>query len=161
MATRFRFRLEPLVKLRKSLEEQAQRQLAKVVAVRNEAEAHLKGLEEQHRQGVQSRRSGPGQMIDLAFWANLERYLVVLEKRMVQARIDLETAEGKVVEARQALTRAHQDYLMLLRLRERRQEQHTFQALQDEIREADEIAVLRHRFTGAQPVRSSAPGDIP
>lgn len=157
MATRFRFRLEPLLKLRKSLEQEAQRQLAKKVTVRNEAEGHLKDLEQQHRDGVASRRSDPGQTIDLTFWATLERFLVVLEKRMVHARIDLEEAEQHVVQARQVLTKAHQDYLMMLRLKERRQELHNLHAFHEEIREADEIAVLRHRFTEARPVRSSAP----
>jgi hypothetical protein len=46
---------------------------------------------------------------------------------------------------------------MLLRLKERRQEQHNLAAFHEEIREADEIAVLRHRFTRARPVRSSTP----
>lgn len=156
MATRFRFRLEPLLKLRKSLEQEAQRQLAKTIAARNLAEEQLKNLEEQHKEGVLSRRTGPGQEIDLTFWADLERFLVVLEKRMVFARIDLEEAERQVVRARQALSRAHRDYLMLLRLKERRQEQHALEIFREEIREADEIAVLRHRFTGARPTRSTS-----
>jgi flagellar FliJ protein len=157
MATRFHFRLEPLLKLRKSLEQEARRQLAKTLATRNEAEAHLKELEQQHREGVASRRSDPGQEIDLTFWADLERFLVVLEKRIIQAREDLETAEQLVVQARQVLTRAHQDHLMLLRLKERRKEQHDLEAFHEEIREADEIAVLRHRFTEGRSTRSSAP----
>ncbi len=158
MAKRFHFRLEPLLKLRKNLEQAAQRQLAKAVEARNEAEAHLQALEEQHRQGIASRPNAPGQEIDLAFWADLERFLVVLEKRMVQARASLEEAEGRVVEARKALTRAHQDHLMLLRLKERRQEIYTHESMQEEIRDADEIAVLRYRFTGARPARSASPG---
>ena len=155
MATRFRFRLEPLLKLRKSLEQQAQRQLAHRMAARNEAEAHLKDLQQRQAEAVASRGLGPGQEIDLSFWANLERYLVVLEKRIIQARIGLDEAEAQVVVARQALTKAHQEFLMLLRLKERRQEQHDLEAFHEEIREADEIAVLRHRFTEARPVRSS------
>jgi len=157
MATRFHFRLEPLLKLRKSLEQQAQRQLAKKVALRNDAEAHLKSLQQQQVEAIASRSLGPGQEIDLSFWANLERFLVVLEKRILLARIDLDEAEQQVVQARRELTKAHQDYLMLLRLKERRQEQHDLEAFHEEIREADEIAVLRHRFTEGRSARSSAP----
>ena len=47
MATRFRFRLEPLLKLRKSLEQEAQRHLAKMMEARNSVEAHLQGLKRQ------------------------------------------------------------------------------------------------------------------
>jgi len=161
MATRFRFRLDPLLKLRKSLEQEAQRQLARTVALRNEAEAHLKDLRQQQMQAVASRSLGPGQEIDLTFWANLERFLVVLEKHILNAGLELEKAEQNVVQARQALTKAHQDFLMLLRLKERRQEQHTLEAFREEIRETDEIAVLRHRFTGLRSTHSSAPGGTP
>ena len=161
MATRFHFRLDPLLNLRKSLEQEAQRQLAKTVSARNDAEARLKALEQQHQEGILSRRISTGQTIDLSFWADLERFLVVLEKRIIQARFDLETADELVVEARKALTIAHQNYLMLLRLKERRQEQHTFEALHEEIRETDEIAVLRHRFPGALPVQSPTLGGAP
>ncbi len=155
MATRFHFRLEPLLKLRKSLEQEAQRQFAKAMSAREEAEVHLKGLEQQHKVGVASRTGSPGQEIDLNFWADLERYLVVLEKHIAHARIDLNEADALVVQARLALTKAHQDHLTLLRLKERRQELHSLEALQEEIREADEIAVLRHRFTAARTGRTA------
>jgi len=161
VATRFRFRLEPLLKLRKSLEQEAQRRLAKMMEARNAVEAHLQALGRQQHDALASRACPPGQAIDLAFWGDLERFLVVLEKRMLQTRIELEEAEERVVEARKGLTRAHQEYLMLLRLKERRQEQHALEALHEEIRESDEIAVLRYRFAGAGPARSASPGGAP
>ncbi|MFZ1613441.1 MAG: flagellar export protein FliJ [Holophaga sp.] len=157
MAKRFSFRLEPLLKLRKSLEQDAQRQLALKIGARNDVELRLKALQEEHTQALESRRTGPGQEIDLAFWADLERYLMFMEKRIVHTRLDLETAEREVVQARLALNRAHQDHLMLLRLKERRQDQHALEILHEEIRDADETAVLRHRFGGAQPSPSPAP----
>lgn len=156
MAARFRFRLEPLLKLRKSLEQEAQRQLALKLEARNATELRLRGLQQDHSKALESRRLGPGEEIDLAFWADLERFLLILEKRIIHARQDLEFAEREAVQARQALTRAHQDYLMLLRLKERRQEQHALEALHEEIREADENAVLRHRFSAGRLVRSAA-----
>lgn len=157
MAKRFHFRLEPLLKLRKSLEQDARRQLALKINARNDVELHLKALQEEHGKALQSRRIGPGQEIDLAFWADLERFLMFMEKRIIHARLDLEIAEREVVQARLALTKAHQEHLMLLRLKERRQDQHTLEILQEEIREADETAVLRHRFGAAQSTPSPAP----
>jgi len=56
-----------------------------------------------------------------------------------------------VAEARKTLTKAHQAHLMLLRLKERRQEQHAQEALQEEFREMDELAVLRYRFNTTRP----------
>lgn len=153
MATRFRFRLEPLLKLRKSAEQEAQRQLALKLEARNQAETKVKALQEEHAHGVESRRVDQGACVDLHFWADLERYLVILEKRIVLSRMDLEEAERMVVEARRAYVRAHQDHLTLLRLKERRLEQHTLEQLREEVREADEISVLRHRFGVAQSPR--------
>ncbi len=54
MATRFRFRLEPLLKLRKSLEQEARRQFAKAMEAREAAEAHLKEIQQQHKAGWQA-----------------------------------------------------------------------------------------------------------
>ncbi len=157
MAARFQFRLEPLLKLRKSLEQDAQRQLALRIEARNLIELQLKELQQEHVRNLESRRLGPGEEVNLSFWADLERFLMFLEKRIAHTRVDLEAAEQEIVKARVVLTRAHQDYLMLLRLKERRQEQHALTLLHEEIREADEIAVLRHGFSTDQLVPSSAP----
>jgi len=157
MAARFQFRLEPLLKLRKSLEQDAQRQLALRIEARNLIELQLKELQQEHVRNLESRRLGPGEEVNLSFWADLERFLMFLEKRIAHTRVDLEAAEQETVKARVVLTRAHQDYLMLLRLKERRQEQHALTLLHEEIREADEIAVLRHGFGTDQLVPSSAP----
>jgi len=151
MATRFRFRLEGLLKLRKALEEDARRFLARTIQARNEVEAKLRGLEQSHREAVDSRRTGTGEVVDLERWRATERYLVVLEHRIVQARTELVEAEQRVLEARKVLTRAHQAHLMLLRLKERRQEQHAHEALLEEFRDVDELAVLRYRFNTTRP----------
>lgn len=146
MATRFRFRLQPLLKLRKSLEEAAQRHLARRLAERQEALTHLEALQQAHAEALEGRRARPGEVLDLQHWRSTERFLVVLERRMIDAAAELRAADQRVAEARQALTRAHQAHLTLLRLKERRQEQHDFAQLLEELRAVDEMAVLRHRF---------------
>lgn len=156
MATRFRFRLEGLLKLRKALEEDARRFLARTIQARNEVEARLRGLEQNLHDAVDARRTEPGQAIDLERWRAIERYLVVLEHRIAQANSDLTEAERRVAEARKTLTKAHQAHLMLLRLKERRQEQHAHEALLEEFRLVDELAVLRYRFNTTRPAAAMA-----
>lgn len=146
MASRFRFRLESLLKLRKSLEQEAQRHLGRTVALRNAAEARLQDLHLRHQEALESRRAEAGQPIDLALWRAVERWLVVLERRIEAAVEDLNQAEAQVDAARKALTQAHRDHLMLLRLKERRQALHELEQLREEAAAADELAVLRHRF---------------
>jgi flagellar FliJ protein len=156
MATRFRFRLEGLLKLRKALEEDARRFLARTIQARDAIEASLRHLEGEQRSTVDSCRTGQGEVVDLDRWRAIERYLVVLEHRIAHARTDLEEAERQVAEARKALTKAHQAHLMLLRLKERRQEQHDHEALLQEFRDVDELAVLRYRFNTTRPAAAMA-----
>jgi flagellar export protein FliJ len=146
MAGRFRFRLESLLKLRKSLEQEAQRHLGRTVAQRNEVEARLQDLNLRHQQALESRRTETGQPIDLTFWRAVERWLVVLEQRIEAASEELRQAEAQVEAARKALTKAHQEHLMLLRLKERRKALHDLELIREEAAAADELAVLRHRF---------------
>jgi flagellar FliJ protein len=151
MAARFRFRLEGLLKLRKALEEDARRFLAKTIQARDQVEARLRQVEQTLRDTVDSRRTGTGEIVDLQRWRAIERYLVVLEHRIVQTQAELTEAERRVADARKVLTKVHQAHLMLLRLKERRQEQHTRTALLEEFRDIDELAVLRYRFNTTRP----------
>ena len=80
----------------------------------------------------------------------------MLERRILTGAQELADAEGTALGARQELLKAHQDHLMLLRLKERRQEQHALEVLRDEAREMDEIAVLRYRTS--QAARAPLPG---
>ena len=156
MATRFRFRLEGLLQLRRALEEDARRHLARTIQLRNSAEAKLHGLSQEHRDTMASRRVERGAVVDLDGWRAIERYLVVLEHRIEEARTALSEAEIRVIEARRALTKAHQAHLMLLRLKERRQEQHAQEAQLEEFRNIDELAVLRYRFNTTRPAAAMA-----
>ena len=157
MAARFRFRLEGLLRLRKSLREEAQRHLARKVLERQEVEGRLQALRENHGQAVGARRTERGAVIDVARLRAIERFLVVLERHILATRQELTQAEALVQGARQALTRAHRAHLMLLRLKERRQEQYALEVQRQEYVQADELAVLRHRFRPAQAPSVSAP----
>jgi flagellar export protein FliJ len=84
--------------------------------------------------------------VDLERLRAIDRYLLVLERHIAQARDQLREAEARVAAARQELLRAHRAHLMLVRLKERRQEQHALELLREEARDMDEMAVLRYRF---------------
>ncbi|BDU73633.1 flagellar export protein FliJ [Mesoterricola silvestris] len=147
MAARFRFRLESLLRVRVALEEEAKRRLAVAILARDRAAARVEELRQAQREALESRRTAPNEAVDLDRWRATERYLLVVERRIDQALEVLREAEARVAEARKALLKAHQDQLVLQRLKERRQEQHALERLREEIRETDEIAVLRYHFT--------------
>jgi flagellar FliJ protein len=146
MAGRFKFRLEALLKLRHSLEEEAQRQLARMIALQDAAQAKIGELEEAQGATVDSRRMVPNQVVDLERLRATERFLLVLERRLQWAGEEFKLAQDQVAQARLALLKAHQDHLMLQRLKERRLAQHHQELLLIEAKDMDEIAVLRHRL---------------
>ena len=157
MPARFRFRLEPLLKLREALEREALRHLARTISALRAIEARLAELEAQQLRAFEGRRVQSGEVVDIDLWRAIERFLVVVERHILATRQDLRDADAQVQEARQALAKAHRAHLMLLRLKERRQEQHALEIQRMEYVEADEIAVLRHRFKPAQASIVSGP----
>jgi flagellar export protein FliJ len=146
VATRFRFRLESLLKLRHSLEEVAQRTLARTLTLRDQAQAHLAEQLLLQAATIESRGTPRHAAVDLERWRAIERFLLVLERRIAAGRDQLREAEARVAAARQELLRAHRAHLMLVRLKERRQEQHALETLREEARDMDEMAVLRYRL---------------
>jgi len=157
VAARFRFRLESLLKLRHSLEQAAQRTLARMLALQDQARAQLADLLRSQLETVEARRTPAGQSVDLDQWRAVERFLLVLERRILGARRQVQEAEAQVATARRELMDAHRAHLMLLRLKERRQAQHALETLREEARDMDEMAVLRHRISPAFPTLEGAP----
>ena len=149
MAARFHFRLEPLRKLRESLERSAQRDLAKALRAEQDARNYLDHLAEQRLAIFESRRLASGQVLDLDLWRAGERFLVVLERRQLAGYERLREASNTVREMREALTLAHRNHLMLVRLRERRALQHGLEQGRRDIVEMDELAILRHHRPSA------------
>lgn len=144
MAARFRFRLEPLRKLREALEREAERALARALQAERDIRAYLESLATQRNAIFESRRLATGQVLDLDLWRAGERFLVVLERRQLEGYERLRLASAQVAAAREALVLAHRDHLMLVRLKERRALQHAREQTLREALEMDELAVLRH-----------------
>ena len=149
MAARFRFRLEPLRKLREALEREAQRALARALQAERDVRAHIEALASQRNAIFEARRLTLGQTLDLDHWRAGERFLVVLERRQIEAFEHLRVASAQVAVMREALTLAHRNHLMLVRLKERRALQHAKEQQLREALEMDELAVLRHHRPSA------------
>ncbi len=149
MAARFRFRLEPVRKLREALEREAERALARAIQAERDVRTYLEGLAAQRNAIFESRRLVTGQVLDLALWRAGERFLVVLERRQIEGYERLRVASALVTEAREALVLAHRNHLMLVRLKERRALQPAREQPLREVLEMDELAVLRHHRPSA------------
>jgi flagellar export protein FliJ len=149
MAARFRFRLEPLRKLREALEREAERALARAIQAEREVRTFLEALEAERTALYEARRQVAGQVLNLDLWRAGERYLVVLERRQIEGYERLRAASAATAAAREALVLAHRDHLMLVRLKERRALQHLKEQELREALEMDELAVLRYQRQSA------------
>ena len=145
MAGRFRFRLEPLRKLREALERDAERTLARTLKAEREARLYLESLESKRLALFEGRRLPAGQPVDLELLRAGERYLVVLERLQIEGYERVRLASTQVAAAREALVLAHRNHLMLVRLKERRALLHLQEEQRRETIEMDELAILRHQ----------------
>lgn len=145
MPRRFSFRLQPILRLRESLEKEAQRHLARMLGLQATCEQQLDDLVRHRAETFESRRVPAGMLVDVDAWKATERYLVVVDRRILQAEEALAQAVKRVLDARQALLTAHRHHLSLLRLRDRRLEQHSLETAREEAREVDDMTVLRYR----------------
>jgi flagellar export protein FliJ len=149
MAARFRFRLEPLRKLREALEREAERSLAQALQAERDVRNYLDSLSAERTAIFESRRLATGQILDLELWQAGERYLVVLGRRQVEGFERLRNASARAAAARESLILAHRNHLMLVRLKERRALQHAREQQLRETLEMDELAILRHHRQSA------------
>jgi flagellar export protein FliJ len=146
MAKRFRFRLAPLLKIREAKKKDAQRLLGKRMSELQSLKNRLDYLTGLQHETLEQRRVGRGQAVSMELWRSIERYLVSVERKMNETNMEIARVQILVDEARKALTIAHREHLTLLRLRERRQEQHDYEVAKEEQQQADELAVLRYQF---------------
>ena len=146
MAKRFKFRLASLLKIREAKKKDAQRLLGVHMGELQRLKDKLTALTEAGLEASQQRRAIKGQAIEMDLWRSIERFLVSIERRMNETKVEIERVQILVDEARVALTKAHRAHLTLLRLKERRQEQYDFEIAKEEQQQADEIAVMRYQI---------------
>jgi flagellar export protein FliJ len=146
MAKRFKFRLAPLLKIREAKKKDAQRLLGVRMGELQRLKDQLNSLKELQHETAQQRCTGQGQPINMDLWRSIERFLVSIERKIKETNSEIERVQILVDEARKELTKAHREHLTLLRLKERRQEQHDFEVAKEEQQQADELAVLRYQF---------------
>jgi flagellar export protein FliJ len=149
MARRFFFRLHALLRLREAMETEARRHLARMLRAQLQIETQLDDLRHERAATFESRRSAPGEPVDLLRWRLAERYLVVLERREARLQAALREAINNSENARSSLVKARQERLTMLRLKERRQAIHDRENDRKERLEVDDLAVIRSRFVKA------------
>ncbi|MDB4897673.1 MAG: hypothetical protein JWN15_3935 [Firmicutes bacterium] len=136
---RFTFSLDKVLKLRSQETEQAKRALALALSALDQAQqrAMMAHQELADRTEEASIREQTG--ITAAEFGTLRSYLAFLQRAVAQAEQQVSMAEQVVGQRREALMAARQRERVLERLRERRLEQYTLEALVEEQKVLDEL----------------------
>ncbi|MCC7192117.1 MAG: flagellar export protein FliJ [Phycisphaeraceae bacterium] len=138
---RFRFKLEPVLRYRRLLEDEAQRELAKTMRRRMILQDQLKQMQETITSSKQQLGQGLIGRVDLDSIAQFARYSSQTTQRARQIINSLVTAEKQIEIAREKLLKATRDRKALELLEERHRQ--TWRAVMErkDAAATDEMAV--------------------
>jgi len=141
---RFRFKLESVRTLREQSQKQAEQELARELALREQRAAELTAADRR----VESARDGvaaqPGQRVNGSDLAARQAYIERTERERAGARAVLAQQDGQVAQGRKRLEDAARDREILERLKERRQVEHAKEVARSEEATLSEIAIMAH-----------------
>ncbi|MFM1871465.1 MAG: Flagellar FliJ protein [Planctomycetota bacterium] len=134
---RFRFRLQPLVRLRAQFEKQARRELATAMTAVNQLEQQAAAAAQGVRDCAdQAADSGAVGMLARSLEVGLRRHRWRVEKQLEGANKSLERAQGEYA-------KRMKDLKMVAQLRDKRRAEWRDQVVRAEQAELDELAALR------------------
>lgn len=141
MTRPFVFRLEKVLEYRVQLEEQAKLALARALAEHARGEQAVQALE--LRRDEHQRRGYAGGMDTGELWL-WRQYGQALEQDLITAKADLARLALKLQKARQDAVSRSKDRKLLEKLKEQQAGKHHEEQALRELKEADEMAALRH-----------------
>jgi flagellar FliJ protein len=139
----FRFRLEPLLRLRLSERDQRRADLAKALRALEVLRADLVKIEAEHQEIADRARilRAPGGA-DVDALLATHRYEVLLAAKRRQVRDQIVQVEGECERRRLMLVEADRHLRVLEKLRERREAEHQRMAERREAKQLDEVGIL-------------------
>jgi flagellar FliJ protein len=145
MAKSFKFRLDPLLRIREHAEEQRKRALAEVVGKLNEQTQRAQRYQDLIRGEHHRMRSGGlvGQ-VNVRELAHHRAYVGSVMRAMVETLCERATTQQNAGRAKAELIEAVKQRRVLDRLRERRRSQWQREIDRQEQNELDEMGVQRH-----------------
>jgi flagellar export protein FliJ len=139
---RFQFRLETLLKHRKNLEEQREREYGEAQTRVDRAERRIKSLEQECYATLTQGRSASCR-IDVASLLEREQYVSALKVQIAEVTQERDAALIVAEEARLALVKARQEREAVSKLRENALEEYQQESLRLDQEAFDEMAGLR------------------
>jgi flagellar protein FliJ len=142
---RFRFQLESVRTLREQSQKQAEQELARELALREQRAAELTAAEQRVESARDSVSARPGELVDGGDLAARQAYVERTERERSGARAVLAQQDGQVALGRKRLEAAARDREILERLKERRRVEHAREVARSEEATLSEIAIVAHQ----------------
>ena len=144
-AKKFKFRLEPLLKLRRHREKERQKEHAASVHEAHKQKQQLQTLDSQRLNTLDFQRERLVGALSVTQALVASRYLVKLKRQHLAGTGLLHALEREVEKKRQKLVEAARDRKMYELLKEKRQLRHRQDAEKRDQKELDEVAVTSFR----------------
>ena len=139
---RFAFRLQAVLRHRKAVEQEKQRDLAMAAARLKEAEEELAALDRSMRETNEDvRRNRLTGRLDVAFIAAHRRYLLGMQRKAVEVAGKIAAAQKVVDAARAALAEAAKQRMVLEKLREKQEARWREETERKELAQLDEVGM--------------------
>ena len=149
--SKFKFRLETLLRLRDSVRDERRAELAQAYHAgeileqrQHEIEDELGNLAQQSRKAA-----SPGPM-DVDRLLDVRRYELVLRSQQQLAGQQQEALDAEIERRRQAVVEANREVRVLETLREKQQDRHRHEQTRQEIKELDEAAARGNRVRSTE-----------
>ena len=140
----FSFRLDVLLRLRKSLKEQAEQELARWIRRRENVVGLINELKSEIKREREKLNDRISRGIKSSEYQQQVEYIEILTKRLTYRIDQLKSIEENLNKARELLKKRHQELQVVEKLKEKAYERYLFEEQQKEQKEADELATIRY-----------------
>ncbi|MCL2710482.1 MAG: flagellar export protein FliJ [Planctomycetaceae bacterium] len=138
----FKFRLEPLIKIRDSVLKECQAELAKAYEARRILETHLQEVERQLAEGTETARKlmQPGQTVNVDYLLGIRRQEMFLLANQNEIKQKMQEVDTEIERCRAAVVAANKELKIIEKLKEKRHDQYLEEEKREETKVMNEIA---------------------
>ncbi len=144
MAKQFKFRLEPILRLRQMKEDDKKRGVGELVAEINQYQQEALDMATQIRQEGQTLTGRLQGEVDVNYIAHYHRYVRNLQYCIQKKIANVGEVQQKLAPAREALAEASRQTKILEKLKAKKKKQYMDEFRHQENRELDEIATMAY-----------------
>jgi flagellar protein FliJ len=140
---KFKFRLEPLLRYRSFLEDQAKLEVARVRHEVLECEQKITRMQDDYKAAFLNMNSEAGTGIDAGRYSRFSSYLIAIEQQVENEEFRKMELEQVLYQKQEVLTKKTIDRKAMENLKERRKKEYYSEMMKAEQKDTDDIIIVR------------------